>query len=216
MRENENIKRYQELREVGKTLNDKLFEHLDKDAMGVCATFLDLIDDTGGFIFESEVDMDKLGDLVIHDFVDKDDKTALNKLAESKEYILLSEDEKIILQAKLNSFQSLFLVDKIKPSEGLIVIKDVYNKFKSTEIIDLGLSQSLKLENSYLFMRIMRFEHFSCSTGVISIFNKNKISKVRNTYAKQAKTHWDLKPRTKKPVIFFHLNRKYGNKISFR
>ena len=210
MEESYTIKQYKKFRSVGMELNSKLFEHLDKTTLTKCAFLLDVIDDTGSFVFDSDADADSLSDFSIHDYINDNGETELKIFAESDMYEALSKDEKVILQAKLNSFQSLFLVDYIKPDEAILGLKDVFNGYQSIEIIDFGLSESLYSKKTYIYTRIMQFEDFSCTTGIAYVFEQKNYLKVKKSFSKQLKKYSMLKNRTRKSVAIYHVNKLYG------
>lgn len=216
MEENHIIEKYKAYREIGKELNGKLFRFLSKEEMSKGAFLFNLIDETGSYCFSDEADQDRFTDFLIHDYLDKESKNAVQKLIESEGYDLFSAIDKDIIEAKTNSIQSLFLLDYTKPDEGLLGLKDVFNSFKSIEILDIGLSNCLKPQKNYIFTRIMQFDEFSCTTGIAHIFDVKKINKIKKSYSKYTKIYSNLKFRTKKSVAFYHVNKQHGKPVGYK
>ena len=214
MDNNEQTEIYRTYREVGIALHAKLTKLISKDAMMECASLLDMVEN-GTVYFDEEADMDRLTELAIHDYYDKSGKNTVQKFADSFKYKLSNTIEKSIIQAKLKARTSLYLVDYVKKENHLIGLIDVFDNYKKIEIIDVGMSQTLKPNKSYLFTRIMKFDDFSSTSGVTYIFDKSKYKKIKKEYLKIYKTIPSMKSNTKRSVSFFHLNRLYGRAVRY-
>ncbi len=210
MDDNKKIHIYWEYRKQGMLLNDTLLDSMSHEDIEKCASLFDLIDESGAFYFDNKSDQDQLMDFAIHDYQENNGGNAIQKFADSNRYKSLLKPEKEILDAKINSIQSLFLVDYTKPAENILGLKDVFNSYQNIEIIDTSLSDHLAPKKKYIFTRIMQFNDFSCTTGVAYIFNKDKYNKIKNAYLKQLKHYSYLNSRTRKAVAFFYVNKKYG------
>ena len=210
MTTNKTLETYWKYREHGVVLNEMLLDFLDETYLNDCILLFGVTEENAALFFEDAANQDYLMDFAIHDYRDEKGKTALQNFTASNQYSSITAIEKEILEAKINSKQSLFLVDEAKPEESLLGLKDVFNSYQDTEIMDAALSRSLPSKNRYIFTRVMRFKHFSCTTGVSYIFKKNKFNNIKSTYLKQLKNYAGLNSHTKKAIAFYAVNTKYG------
>jgi len=215
MNDNKQVEIYRTYREVGTSLHEKLTKLISKEAMMECASLLDMVENNILY-FDEEPDMDRLSEFAIHDYYDKNEENTVQKFSGSFKYKLSNNIEKNIIQAKLKARTSLYLVDYVSKSNYLIGLIDVFNNYKKIEIIDIGMSQTVKPNKTYLFTRVMKFDDFSSTSGVTYIFDKSKYKKIKREYLKIFNSLPNMKSSTKKSVSFFHLNRLYGRAVRYQ
>jgi len=209
MNSSERITLYKTYREVGKSLHAKLQDLIDKNGLLECASLLNMLEgDT--IMFDEEIDMDRLAEFSIHDYYDQSGMNSVQKYCQSPEYEVSGEIEKNIIDAKLQAKTSFYLVNYVKREECLIGLTDVFDPKNKVEITDIGLSQTIIPQKSYIATRVMKFDHFSSTTGVVYIFNKSKYKKVRNKLLRIYKSLPKLKTNTKMTISFYYVNKQYG------
>ncbi len=124
--------------------------------------------------------------------------------------------EKELLAGMLQAQSSLFEVQEINAENSTLRLFDLLADTEPFEIVDLGLSQSLKAPNRPLvFTRIIRLEPFNMTTGLGFIFSPNHKDYLLSRSRKMIKKLQIEDPAIKRLRVFFHLNRKEGLPSSF-
>lgn len=215
MDNNKQTEIYRTYRKAGMSLHAKLTKLIGKSGIMECANLFGMVEN-GTVYFDEEADMDRLNEFAIHDYYDDNGENTIQKFASSFKYKLSNGIEKNIIQAKLKSKTSLYQVDYVKNENHLVGLVDVFDKYKKIEIIDIGMSQTLKANKSYLFTRIMNFNDFSSTSGVTYLFDKSRYKKIKKEYIKIYKTLPDMKSSSKRSVSFFHVNKLYGRSVKYQ
>lgn len=211
---NPNTELYKTYRKAGKDLAIE-FIKIVQDDFKEAARALGILEDEQ-IVIDDESDQDSFFDFIIHDFVNlESNQTAVQAYASSDKYKELDTIQKELVDANLKAVPSLYLVKDVDKENNSIKLFDVFNSFKETEIIDIGLSKTLKKRKHYIFMRVLELEKLGMTTGMSSVFDSSKFKKLEKKYLKMSKIMQGFSISHKRTVCFFHLNHTFGLPVSF-
>lgn len=202
---------YQSYREIGRALNDKIIQEAGQSAMKNSARLLGILRNDK-LVFDSEAEMDWLGDFMLNEYRNKDGKNIL-QLYLAKHHAALRAEEREILTVGINAETSLFKIKAVDKDNSTLLLADVFNEGNEAEIVDRGLSSSLQSGSALLFCRILRFADFNSTSGVAAVFDKDIEALLKEKYPKLLKSIPVKDEQAAKFIAFFKLNRKYGRPI---
>ena len=102
-------------------------------------------------------------------------KPAKNMNSLTEEYISKNryrrEDKREFLKSMLDSRLGLFQMADIDKGEGHVLLEDIFTGEK-IQIIDIALSSGQKIDNQYIYTRLITYNGFSFGTGLSFVFKK--------------------------------------------
>lgn len=154
---------YKQRREISSELiNNGLFNCLPKKALKECGKRLGIHCKGKTFYFEVENEFDILCDYTLYYYHSASGKNAIDRYIDSH-YETLSDEEKSVVLSKKQSEYGIFIIKKLLPHGGIIVV-NLMNE-KEDLMIDKGLSVSGS-PGMVLASNTLRFPEFIMMTGV--------------------------------------------------
>lgn len=170
---------YRTLRNMGKDLTTKIFSTLNKDEFTASAKALGWVE-RGAIVFPSMTGVDILTDYCLYEFRVQD-KNTLERFHAS--HLIIDEDEKVLLNAMINSQNSFFEVVGSDEKMGEVQVIDLLQDNNPKVLTDFGMSRSL-LKGSLIYIRVITLPDFSMTSGVSFPFSPQ--------FRKQLLTGYDL------------------------
>jgi len=214
------IKRYLELREIGRKTHSLMAKEPQIDVsifVKGSARILGMLKKTVGenvITLEDESDMGVLNDFVYFEYLQ--DNKSFTELYYELHKAKLSRLEIESFEAKLNYFVSLFEVIDKDSERCEITLRDLLNpEEEDVVIIDFNYSQSV-IVGSWMFTRVIPFTDLNMSSGVSFPFyrkNRNKILREHKTNMKKP-SGYSEDVRIYKS--FYELHKKYGIPIMYK
>ena len=156
-----NVKDYIEIRQVGKELNNKIIQS-DKKALVYAAKKL-------GFwyndklVTEDEYDIDILMNFIVFE-KGKNAYSQLERFYDSD--VELSDIEEEIIEAKMDSFPSLFRLTGIDGKNSLCTFQDLFDEHRTEyQVMDLGFAKSAQ-EDILIYSRLIPIRDIHITSGV--------------------------------------------------
>ncbi len=135
----------------------------------------------GRMVLNSDRTIDILFDFLIYDY-QIDGKKVIEKFQDNYQHE--NKIEKELLSAMLNSYTSFFLVEKI--TEQKVQLYDLINENRIDNFIDLNLIKTGR-ENLMIFLRLLKFQNFSMTSGVPFVFTDTSAEKLLSEYKNRKK-----------------------------
>lgn len=165
--EQDPLERYKRIREVGRSLTEKMMKHIPKFATMKAAKDLNLVGPKGFLVFDSESETSFLIDRCFHD-IQWDGKNLIDHFLESEDYKKITEEEQAIVQGMATAYYSLFEIIDVNPSEGTLELYDLLDS-KTYTITDINSSRTTS-KRYILAGRIQQIEGMYMTTGTICPF----------------------------------------------
>ncbi len=213
------LKRYLELREVGKNLHIPMMDEpklaFDK-FLKASGHFLGMIEKIKGketFVFEEENEMDILNDFAFFEYLEngKNYIELYYELHKAK----LKPLEKEVLEAMQNHFTSLFEVVEVNPADHELTLQDVLFEEEDVVIIDRNYSKSAVL-GSLIFTRIIPFEDLNMTSGFSFPFYEKSRNLILNEHKLNMKKPSGHSADERIFKSFFQLYKKYGIPVLYK
>jgi len=171
-KDDELLNRYKRLREVGCHLNSHLVTLIPRVAILECGKKLGLVQGKA-LVLDNEEELSILFDYCLHNYR-RDGKNIIERYLETSP-TLVTADEMILLQGKLNSYYSLFSVQEVHQGRGAM-LRDILRN-KTLLLMDLGIGKSAA--PGLLFAgRVIPLADFHMTTGTfIPVSNRELIEK---------------------------------------
>ena len=208
------IAKYEHYRKQATNLNEELFKQLSTSDIKIAARLLGILK-KDALIIDSEEEMGRFSDFAIHDYRNRDSKTAVDKYKEKNNFGKSNSDEEKILEALLVSKSSLFEVTGIDKKLSIVYLHDIFNEGRELEIIDIGFSLSGKIEEFLLFSRVVSIDGMQMTSGAPLLFEKGKEAVLREKYRKLYKKIVIKNEQTKMTIAFFKLNKSIGYNVQY-
>lgn len=200
------VAKYVHFRKTGKDLNDKMIncKEIKIDIKGAGKKLKMMEGNT--FVFENEEESDVLMDFSLFEML-------VNDKSFTERYFELdlpeTDDEGIILEAKMEAFTSLFEIVDVDSKKSAVYIIDLLDNKKEYSFIDLGFSLTAKV-GMLVFTRIIPFDDFNMTGGVSFVFDKSKKDMLISGLGFQKfKSNNKLKSADKY-MFFYNMNKTYG------
>ena len=202
------ITRYSQIRKIGMDLNTKLFRVLSGDEIRIAARAVGLLKKKR-LILESEDEMDRFTDFAINDYLNMEQKNAVERYFYSNK-INLSLDEEKIINSLLLAKPSLFEISKIDASTSSVWLRDAIKGSKEIKIIDKGFSQSPAIVDLLVYTRIVSVEGISMTSGAPMLFENPHYDFLLSKYRLLVKAIKTGSDQAKQTIAFFKLYKKMG------
>ena len=210
---NKKLEKYINYRAVGKELNTQFFKELKSVEIKHAARLLGIFKNNR-MVMANEEEMDLFSDFAINDFRDVNGKNVVQRYYSKNSGILTIEENEII-QSLLVSMTSLYKVESVDKNNATVCLKDVHSDQPKFDLTDLGLSSSPVSSSTMMFSRVMNIEGIFMSTGAVMLFQESDAPLIEKKYGSFTKKLGIKNKKAKKFAIFWKLNRRFGNKISF-
>ena len=200
------IKKYQQYRNIGKDLTQKIFqEFTDSQSIQAVAKLMGIWQ-RGTLILESDEEFNFIMDFSLFEYFVKGKNFIQRYQEENSE---LDEKESEMLEAQFLSYTSLFKILETEPANARMTLGDLFNDNQEVEIININLSQTAR-PGLLMFTRILPFSDFNMASGMFGIFPENSerhLMKRYNIMRKRVKSEIESVQRF---IAFFKLNRTEG------
>ena len=182
--------KYKHYRKLQKKLNVVLLKELNKEDFFKGAKKLGMLK-KDGIILEENGDLDLLQDFIFYDLYDKNGCNAYRRYLE-KNINQLSEDEKKVLNACLNSRSSLFAIKDADRKNSTLELVDILDDTEDIKIIDIGMSSTPIIKSFMIYTRILSIDSINMTSGAIMLFKNNIFSELEQEYKKNQgnKNYW--------------------------
>ena len=166
------LSRYKRLREVGRNLNSHLVTLVPKAALLECGKKLGLVQGKT-LALDNEEELSILFDYCLYNYR-RGGKNIIERYLETSP-TLATEDEMILLKAKLNSYYSLFSVEEVHQGRGA-TLRDILRD-KTLLLMDLGIGTSA-IPGMLFAGRVIPLADFHMTTGTfIPVSDKRLVEK---------------------------------------
>ncbi len=209
------LARYKKWRKIGMKFNHQIMDQTPKDALLRAAADLRLLRKKDDIIrFDSETDTHFLMDRLVHDVL-IDGKRAV-EIFRAQNAQRLTDDERTLLDALVDSRYSLFIIQKIQPGQGLHLF-DVFSEEK-TFLTDVYLSQTA-IEGNLLAARAVSVDGITFTSGCACPFPAEHLQPLKDNFIQlfEKKKHqmtWAEMMRQYNPHFFIAMKR-LGAEIDF-
>lgn len=166
------------LRNAGRILGEKIIPTGKKDQLDYVAKQLGFWDNKrNAIVMDAESDMDVFAEYLIYQPTKKG-AIVLDDFYESD--IELSDLEEDFLEAMVNSYASLFTIQKVDPDSSTLVLKDELDKDnKEYTMMDINLSQTAKVE-TMMYTRLLPVEDVFISSGLTFAYYSKYLNNMIN------------------------------------
>lgn len=206
------IKKCKKYRKIGMKLNYKIMDKcLNRGALKKSAKLLGIVQG-GTFVFDSDDETSVLMDFALNDHK-VNHKNAIEMYREK--YGWKNEIEKEILDARIDSYTSLFKVISISKTEHTLLLRDLLNKKDNMQLTDIGLSRTA-IPELLVFFRLVSFKDFNITSGVAFAFPPNMEDLIVRKYKMKRKKIKSNSESIKRYVSFFKLSKMYGIDVAYR
>ena len=173
---------YKRYRNASREFHSKVIEaeQISREDIERAGKLLGFMQD-GRLVFKSDSETDILFDFLIYDY-QIDGENVIEKFQE--DYQHENRLEKEILSAMLDSYTSLFQVEKI--TDQRIQLYDLINENRIENFIDINLIRTGN-ENFIMFLRRLKFQNFSMSSGVSFLYEKASAEELLSEYENRKK-----------------------------
>ncbi|WP_248928632.1 hypothetical protein [Paenibacillus hamazuiensis] len=156
-------------------------------------------------VLEKEEERDSLLDFIVYETT-VTGPSAFTLYAEK--HPPANEEEAELYQAMKRSATALYEIEDIDVSACILKLKGMDTN-QVVNVIDLGMSQTLK-KGMLLFSRIVRFDEYGMTSGLVYGFSENHRVYVMSRSRKLMKKVKSGNESVDRFVAFFHLNRSDG------
>ncbi|QKY70190.1 hypothetical protein [Lentibacillus sp. CBA3610] len=195
---------YKEMRQDIRDLNSLILEDVEKSYILKAAETLGVLEN-GSVVLESHPEQDAFYDFIVYGKM-MDGKSTLSHYMEKN---LSHEDDDQLLNIMKDSEVSLYKIDHVDRENKTIRLINVADSSLTHEVIDLSLSQTVT-ENMLICTRLLHFESFSMTSGLLFLFKADHLEYLRKRSRKMIKKMNKGNASDKRFVAYFKLNRKDG------
>jgi hypothetical protein len=200
------LKEYKKYRTLGKEIANQIIEQFtDEKGLRSIGKLMGIARGKE-FVFESELEVDLFMDFSFNEYR-VNDKTFIQRYLEQEPEI--SEEVQTFLEAKLNSYTSLFRIVAADPKISTVSLVDLLNLGNQVDIIDINLSKSAPL-GILMFTRIVSLPNLNMTSGIFCCFPKQYETIILKKWKTTAKKVPSDVESIQRFVAFFKLNRTYG------
>lgn len=161
-------------------------------------------------VIESDTEKDALYDFNIYGNI-RNGRNALSEYID-KHAAANKGEEEILTAMKCSDALLYEITDTMK--DGVVILKDIFNKLDNIKLVDIGLSKSIN-PNVLLFTRLLHFDEFSMTSGLGFVFLKNHEDYLIKRSRKMIKKIKSGDDSTDRFISFFLLNRSDGIPVFF-
>lgn len=204
------VEKYQIYREACTKLvtSKTMFSGISREAMMKSAKLLGIAQgDT--LVFDREEEINVLADFALHEYK----VSNKNAVQIYREKVPCNEIERDIRDALLSS-TSLSKVISISTEESSLLLADLLNQGENIKLIDINLSKTA-IPGLLLFTRILPFENFQMTSGLIFIFRGDYEEYLFKKYRKLSKRVATDSESLRRFVSFFWLSKTDGLEVRY-
>ncbi len=200
------LKKYRNIREVGKELNSKILNEATKDDMKVAFRALGLLKGNR-LILNDEEDMNRCYDFLIHDYRNISGENLVQRYLNNNK---VSVEEREIIDASLLSDSSLYKITGVDSQSHQIELLDLLNPDNKLYVFDFGFSSNPMHEGFLVYSRIIHFEELNMTAGAALVFEAEHELTLLQKYPKMIKKEAIGNENCKRSAVFFKLFKKVG------
>lgn len=203
------IESYQQYRNVGRELNQKIMNQcLDPAVVMASARLLGLVEGET-IVFEREEETSVLMDFALHEYR-VNNQNAIERYAETVGW--KNEIEQALLEGLRSSYTSLFKV--IARDEFTLILNDRLRKEYNIKLLDISFSKTAH-PGLLLFVRLVPMKEFNMTSGLVFAFYNDLEHYLLKQHKKLGKKVKSESGSIKRFVTFFQLQRTNGMDVRY-